>query len=92
MASLLGLGGAFDQLHAVLFGVFLDRALAASTGMNLGLHHPSGCPGFEKLPGGAFRCFASLHHFSTRHRDPILLQDFFRLVLVNFHNISRFSL
>jgi hypothetical protein len=85
-----------DQLHtqhaagdlAGFFGGVGDlhpAALAAPAGVDLRLHHHRLRAGSEQVFGGVLRRFAGGHHLAAGHRDAILRQDCFRLVLVNFH-------
>ena len=73
----LGLVAIARHLHAA--------ALAAATCMNLRFHHHAiGALGekFARHFGGFFR---RIRHFALGHGNAILRQDFFCLILVNFH-------
>jgi hypothetical protein len=85
-----------DQRHAenllcVEFGVFARAghfdaaALAAATGVNLRLDDHARCALGKELAGNRRGLFQRVGHFAARHGDAISCQDFFRLVLVNFH-------
>jgi HPt (histidine-containing phosphotransfer) domain-containing protein len=89
-----------DQRHAEhLFGQlarFLHRlgdlhppALATASGVNLRLHYDAGSPGVEQGLRHRNGLPARRSHFPARHGHTKLLQDRFRLVLMNFHNDSR---
>src|ERR1044072_7093699 len=62
------------ELHAA--------ALAASTGMNLRLHHNNIA---AQLFCRLVSLFRRARHDAARHRHTISLQQFFTLVLMNFH-------
>ena len=92
----LGAGLVRDQRHAQhLLGQFngLFRrlgdlhaaALAAASGVNLRLHHDSGCAFVEQVAGRRIGFLGALDHLSARHGHSILRQDCLALVLVNFH-------
>ncbi len=60
-------------------------AFAAAAGMNLGLdHHAAGALGKQRA-GHCRRVFQCVGHFALGHGDAVFCQDFFRLILVNFH-------
>ncbi len=84
------------QLHAqdvldVQFGVFarlghLDAAaFAAASGVNLRFHHHAACAFGKQFAGHCCRFFRRVGHFALGHGNAVLRQDFFRLILVNFH-------
>jgi hypothetical protein len=64
-------------------------ALASATRMNLRLHYHARCARAQQVFRDRLRLVARLGHLPARHCDSILLQDCFRLVLMNFHNDSR---
>ena len=86
-----------DELHAenvlgVQFGVFaglghLDAAaLAAAAGVNLRLDdHAAVAPSANSLRATAVGFFERVGHFALGHGHAVFRQDFFRLILVNFH-------
>ena len=78
----LGLGGALDKLHAVLLGVFLDRALAAAAGVDLGLDDGDWSAELRKR-GGGFVGRAS--NDAARHGNAGVAQDLLGLKFVNLH-------
>ena len=74
------LGGLFRRL-----GDLHAAALAAPAGVDLRLHHHSGCAVVEELPRRRIGFFDALDHLPARHSHSVLRQDGLALVLVNFH-------
>ncbi len=60
-------------------------ALAAAAGVNLRLHHDAASALGQQLARHCVRFFKRVGHLALRHSDTILRQDFFCLILVNFH-------
>src|SRR5258708_40327098 len=89
----LGSGLMGLELHAEDFGRpvahFIDRlgdldpaALAASTGMDLGFHHPYLASEFMCC---SYRFVDAETSHTARRRDTVFPEDCLRLVFVNFH-------
>ena len=74
------LGGFLDRL-----GDLYAPALAAPARMDLCLYHHTRRTRSEQILRRCFRRRHASRHFAARDRDPILLQDFLRLVFMNFH-------
>ena len=69
--------GGLHQLHAALRGVGLDRALAATAGMDLGLHHGELAAEFVERVGGFFATAGddALGHGDRRPRGGVPWPD-----------------
>ncbi len=92
-----GAGLMRDQLHAQhlageigglvhRLGDLHAAAFAAASGVDLRLHHDSGCAGTQQLFGDRFGFLARAGHRSARNCHTIFLENCFCLVLMNFHN------
>ena len=81
------LGGNLARLINRL-GYLHPAAFATASGVNLGFDYNSAHPGAEQVLRRRFRLFACFGRFARRHCNTILLQDFFSLVFMNFHNDS----
>ena len=81
---LFGLFAAADQLHAALRGDLLDRALATSAGVDLGLDygHRRGQLGERRRRGGGLGRFG---HDPARHGHARLAKNLLGLEFVNLH-------
>ena len=83
------LAGNFARLFRRL-GELHTAALAASASVDLRLHHDSRSAGAQQIPRRRLRVLTCRRHPAARHGDAILLQNFFTLILMNFHNDSKF--
>ena len=83
--DLPGIGGALNELHAVLPGVFLEDALAAPAGVNLGLDHGQRSAEGGKCRGG-FLGVAGDN--ASWHRHARVAENLLGLEFVNFHTRS----
>ena len=72
------------KLHAALKAA-LERALAASAGVDLRFHDDEFLALGEKLFGDRLGRFGRVAHFAGRDGDAVLRQKLFGLVFVNVH-------
>ena len=66
-------------------GHFHAAALAAASGVNLRLDHDAGSALGKQFAGHRRGFFQRVGHFAPGHGNAVLCQDFFCLILVNFH-------
>ena len=76
-ACSLGVFARLRHLHAA--------ALAAAAGVNLRLHHHARCAFGKQLARHFGGFFQRVRHLALGHGNAVLRQDFFCLILVNFH-------
>ena len=76
-ACCLGIFARARHLHAA--------ALAAASGVNLRFHHDAAGALGKQLARHCVRFFQRIGHFALGHGNAVLRQDFFCLILVNFH-------
>ena len=80
----LDVAGLFDG-----FGNLYASAFSTASGVNLGLDHGAAGARIEQISGGSDRLVAVVGNFAAWHSHTKLLENRFRLVLVNFHCASR---
>ena len=83
----LGFRGRLGQTHAAFFAGFgfLELALAAPTGVDLGLDHPERA---VQLARGALGVFGTGHDAAVTDRNAIIAQQRLGLVFVDVHDVS----
>ena len=85
---LADLAGPVANFHAALKAA-LERALAASTGVNLRFHHDAFRAAGKKLSGHRDGLLRRLAHVAFRHGDAALGQQLFGLKFVNVHALKK---